>query len=166
MLFIITGSEPVSNAKLALGSPRIRERRVAVALRYGSDKDREESGNGNQQGVLRGGLESEALMAEAEQAALEALTGFLKEKGLEAEAAQILETAVEKVAKTHGFMSEPAGKLDLDELDAVAGGVCGCPFVGGGTGTGKQCACVMGGGGHNDSGAECVCCLGGGGRND
>ncbi len=55
-----------------------------------------------------------------------------------------------------------ARELDLDELDAVAGGVgyCMCPFVGGGTADEgeKPCACVVGGGGQfKNSECRCVC---------
>ena len=66
-------------------------------------------------------------------------------------------------------------ELDMDELDAVAGGgVCYCPFVGGGTADAGQtpCACVMGGGGENTaaneygSKARCACVLGGAGSLD
>ena len=53
-------------------------------------------------------------------------------------------------------------ELDDDELDVVAGGgVCACPFVGGGVGNTnaeKSCFCTAGGG------CRCVCVLGGGGK--
>ena len=61
-------------------------------------------------------------------------------------------------------------ELDLDELDAVAGGgMCVCPFVGGGTADSpneKPCACVMAGAAqskvrdHGDP-ARCECVLAG-----
>ena len=69
----------------------------------------------------------EALKAEAEQAAYGALQALLEERGLEEEAAKAVEAAVEKVAAARGFEPETSVRLDLDELDAVAGGACGCP---------------------------------------
>ncbi len=67
-------------------------------------------------------------------------------------------------------------ELDKDELDAVSGGACGCPLVGGGTGHGEgypwqnesdlkyDCACVGGGVGlDNDGATYCMCPLAGGG---
>ena len=110
----------------------------------------------------------EALRAELEQATLEALAAFLKERGLEDEAAKAAEAAAAKVAEAHGFAPEEAEKLDLDELDAVAGGVCACPVAGGGTGNGKQCGCVIGGKGHGDgpNAHNCICLVGGGGQDD
>ena len=69
-----------------------------------------------------------ALRPELEQATLEALAAFLKEKGLEQEAAMATEAAAAKVAEAHGFAPDEAEKVDLDELDAVAGGVCACPL--------------------------------------
>jgi len=107
-----------------------------------------------------------AIRAELEQAALEALAAFLKERGLEDEAAKAAEAAAAKVAEAHGFAPEEAEKLDLDELDAVAGGVCACPVVGGGTGNGKECACGVFGAGTNDSSKRCLCYVGGGGEDD
>ena len=106
------------------------------------------------------------LRAEAENAAFEALVDFLKERGLEEEAGKAIEAATEKFAEAHGFKPEYSGSLDLDELDAVAGGGCFCPGVGGGTGTGKQCGCGIYGKGTNDSGEECPCYLGGYGCDD
>ncbi|MBE5781791.1 MAG: Nif11-like leader peptide family natural product precursor [Clostridiales bacterium] len=63
-------------------------------------------------------------------------------------------------------------ELDDDELDVVAGGgVCACPFVGGGVGNTnaeKSCFCTAGGGGEISDlaggGCRCVCVLGGGGK--
>ncbi|MBQ9001304.1 MAG: hypothetical protein IJ087_05570 [Eggerthellaceae bacterium] len=107
----------------------------------------------------------EALRAELEQATYGALGAFLKEHGLDQEAAKAVEAAAQKVAEAHGFAPEDADELDLDELDAVAGGVCFCPAVGGGTGTGKQCACVVGGKGENDDGSLCACPIVGSGTN-
>ena len=50
--------------------------------------------------------------------------------------------------------------LSEDELEAVAGGVCGCGLIGGGTGNGKQCFCLFPtGSGLNDSGVSCDCPL-------
>ena len=62
------------------------------------------------------------LKAEVEEAEYEALGEFLKAKGLEGEAAKVLEEAAEKVAAAHGF--EPAGstELDIDDLEGVSGG--------------------------------------------
>ena len=81
--------------------------------------------------------------------------------------------AVIKVAAKHGFTlteedfkAADMNEMNEDELEAVAGGVCVCPYVGGGTGTGKQCACVMGGKGTNDSGTLCGCAIVGAGRDD
>ena len=108
----------------------------------------------------------EALKAEAEQAALDALGAFLKEKGLEEEATKIVDEAVEKVAEAHGFEPETVVRLDLDELDAVAGGVCACVVAGAGKGTGKNCGCGIAGAGTNDSGECCACAFGGGGEDD
>ena len=64
--------------------------------------------------------------------------------------------------------------LDMNELDAVAGGgMCVCPFVGGGTADSpneKPCGCVVGGGGEwtqaNEFGnkGRCVCPLVGEGK--
>ena len=111
----------------------------------------------------------EALRAELERATYGALEAFLRECGLEEEAAKATEAAVEKVAEAYGFVAEGPEVLDLDELDAVAGGACGCPGVGGGTGDGKKCACVGWGQGEADLVANdgtrsiCVCVLGGGG---
>ena len=110
----------------------------------------------------------EALRAELEQAALEALGDLLEERGLGQEAAKVLEAAATKVAEAHGFVPDTSEALDLDELDAVAGGVCACPGVGGGTGNGKQCGCVIGGKGHGDgpNAHNCICLVGGGGQDD
>ena len=49
-----------------------------------------------------------ALRAELEQATLEALAAFLKEKGLEQEAAMATEAAAAKVAEAHGFAPDGA----------------------------------------------------------
>ena len=108
------------------------------------------------------------LRAEAENAAFEALVDFLKERGLEEEAGKTIEAATEKFAEAHGFKPEYSGSLDLDELDAVAGGVCACPGAGGGTGNGKQCVCIIGGKGHGDgsNAHNCICFVGGGGEDD
>ena len=110
-----------------------------------------------------------ALRAEAEQASLEALGELLEERGLEDEAAKVLEAAAEKVARAHGFEpvdeDEGAEKLSLDELDAVAGGgvTCICPAVGGGGGEGVACGCAAFGWGENDDGVQCFCAGGGAG---
>ena len=106
-----------------------------------------------------------ALKAELEQATLEALEALLKENGLEEEAVKAAQAAADKVAEAHGFAPEDTDELDLDELDAVAGGVCACPVVGGGTGNGKQCACVGWGQGEGNR-KICVCVAGGGGEDD
>lgn len=51
-------------------------------------------------------------------------------------------------------------ELSGDELEAVAGGVCGCGGIGGGTGTGKQCFCLFPTeSGQNNSGNTCKCPL-------
>ena len=65
---------------------------------------------------------------------------------------------------------EKKAELDEDELDAVAGGKeCVCVLGGGGEGGGrwdsKVCACVLGGGGETgDGGCRCVCTVNGWGR--
>ncbi len=115
---------------------------------------------------LEAASKDSALKAELEQATLEALGEFLKSKGLEAEAGKIADAAMTKVAEAHGFKADEMEELSEDELKAVAGGKCACPVVGGGTGTGKQCGCVLGGKGHNNSGQGCVCFVGGGGIDD
>ena len=81
--------------------------------------------------------------------------------------------AVIKVAAKHGFTlteedfkADDMNEMNEDELEAVAGGCCVCPLAGGGTGNGKQCACVIGGKGENDSGTLCFCALGGYGWDD
>ena len=107
-----------------------------------------------------------ALWDEAERAMHEALAAFLKERGLEKEAAAAIDEAVEKVASAHGFAPEASARLDLDELDAVAGGVCACVNPGGGKGTGKNCSCGITGYGENDSGKVCACAWGGVGEDD
>ena len=83
------------------------------------------------------------------------------------------EAAVIKIAAKHGFTlteedfkADDMNEMNEDELEAVAGGVCACPVVGGGTGNGKQCACVWGGKGESDSGRFCMCSLAGGGKDD
>ena len=112
----------------------------------------------------------EALKAELERASWEALDAFLKERGLERDAAGAVEAAARKVAEAHGLSAGPAAgtaaELDLDELDAVAGGTCKCPGAGTGSGTGKQCFCLLYGKGENDSGKRCVCQIGGVGGDD
>lgn len=112
----------------------------------------------------------EALKAELERASWEALGAFLRERGLERDAAGAVEAAARKVAEAHGLGLGPAAgtaaELDLDELDAVAGGTCNCPGAGVGSGTGKQCFCLVYGKGENDSGKRCVCRIGGVGGDD
>ena len=114
----------------------------------------------------------EALKAELERASWEALDAFLRERGLERDAAGAVEAAARKVAEAHGLSAGPAAgtaaELDLDELDAVAGGLCACPGAGGGTGNGKQCVCILGGKGHGDgsNAHNCICFVGGGGEDD
>ncbi len=115
---------------------------------------------------LEAASKDSALKAELEQATLAALGEFLKSKGLEAEAAKITEAAMTKVAEAHGFKADEMEDISGDELEAVAGGWCGCPVVGGGTGTGKQCACVGYGTGTNDSLKDCFCLVGGEGEDD
>ena len=65
-----------------------------------------------------------------------------------------------------------SGELDDDELDAVAGGACGCAVAGGGKGidegNGKeyQCSCVLYGQGKEGrkSDINCTCYVAGGGN--
>lgn len=87
----------------------------------------------------------------------EALGDFLKENDLETKADKVMEAAAERVAEAHGFDDDEMEELDLDELDAVAGGMCFCLVVGGGTGHGKRCGCGVYGKGTNDSGKLCEC---------
>ncbi len=94
-----------------------------------------------------------ALKAELEHATLAALGEFLKSKGLDEEAGKIAEAAMTKVAEAHGFMADEMEALSDDKLKAVAGGVCACPFAGGGTGNGRQCGCFFYGKGK---GYECI----------
>ena len=81
--------------------------------------------------------------------------------------------AVIKVAAKHGFTlteedfkADDMNEMNEDELETVAGGVCACPLAGGGTGNGKQCACVVSGKGRSDSGKICFCVIGGSGEDD
>ena len=115
---------------------------------------------------LEAASKDSALKSELEHATLEALSEFLKSKGLEEQAGKVAEAAMEKVAEAHGFKADEMIELSDDELEAVAGGICFCPAVGGGTDTGKQCACVIGGTGQNNSGKTCFCYLNGHGRDD
>lgn len=107
--------------------------------------------------LIAKGLKEEAGKIELEQAKLESLDKFLIAKSFGEEAAKITEAAMTKVAEAHGFKADEMIELSGDELEAVAGGVCFCLAAGGGTGTGKQCACVLGGYGKNDSGRICHC---------
>ena len=82
-------------------------------------------------------------------------------------------SAIVELAAEHGFTltedyfkPSEMGELSMDELEAVAGGVCFCPLVGGGTGTGKQCVCGLSGLGTNDSGKTCKCSWSGLGQDD
>ena len=59
--------------------------------------------------------------------ALRALTELLAEKGLKDDARRVLEAASAKVAEAHGFRLGEMEELSLDEMQAVAGGDCGCP---------------------------------------
>lgn len=106
------------------------------------------------------------LQRDLDKATIVALGKFLKEKGLEAEAGKIASEVMEKFAEAHGFKAEAMESISEDELEAVAGGVCYCPAVGGGTGNGKQCACVLGGTGRSDSGTQCTCPIVGAGKDD
>ena len=66
---------------------------------------------------------------------------------------------------------EQEKELDMDELDAVAGGyVCACPVAGTGAASAGQdaCVCVVGGMGEYDKAHKyyprCGCFVGGGGE--
>ena len=102
-------------------------------------------------------LREKGVEVEDDQTTGEALARLLEERGLEKEAEKVAESVIERFSKAHGFEDEQDEELVLDELDAVAGGVCKCPLVGGGTGNGKQCACGFYGTGKCDNGEECVC---------
>ena len=89
----------------------------------------------------------ETLYSKFTNAAKEDLLALAKELGIE-----LTETDLEQ--KT---------KLDDDVLDTVAGGKdCVCVLGGGGEWNNKTCACVMGGGGQtSDSKPRCVCAING-----
>lgn len=63
------------------------------------------------------------LEAEVNQATFDALAEFLKEKGLEDEAREIMEAATEKVAEAHGFEPADPNELDLEDLEGIVGGM-------------------------------------------
>ena len=72
---------------------------------------------------IEAAAKDESLEVEAMQAAYDALGEFLEEKGLEDEANQIMDAAVEKVAEAHGFAPADEDELDLDDLEEVSGGM-------------------------------------------
>lgn len=71
---------------------------------------------------IEAAAKDESLEVEAMRAAYDALGEFLEEKGLENEANQIMDAAVEKVAEAHGFAPADEDELSLDNLEEVSGG--------------------------------------------
>ena len=107
-------------------------------------------------------LEAKALACNelGEEKGKEAMLALAKECGFELSAADFEEKA-----------ESTSRELDDDELDAVAGGACGCAFAGGGKGNdaanGKQyqCSCVLYGLGKEKKGdSNCSCYISGGGN--
>ena len=100
-----------------------------------------------------------------------------KTKELQTETIDQQKAKITELARAHGitlteedFAIPQDGELSDEELDAVAGGGCGCPGVGGGGGndekTGEHyvCACIAGGAGqYNEHSSNCLCFLIGGG---
>ena len=100
--------------------------------------------------------------------ALAAKVGTMKKEELPALAKAL------GIELTEADFEAPAGELNEDELDTVAGGgVCGCVAYGGGTANRDidqiPCACVAGGGGEYESAyggrrMRCSCVYLGGGE--
>ena len=109
---------------------------------------------------------------EALKKKLQTLNDMEPEKAIQAGIALAKELGIE--LSEADFANEKSdGELNDDELDAVAGGDCGCAFGGGGSGTdnyGKEytCGCVAyGEGGHRTfKDYNCLCPFVGAGTDD